>query len=481
LGRKQSAIGLVVVQGDVIMAGIVGIADAGKQELVAQMLEQIAHRGESGYKIIDRHGTTLGAVWSETEAMPAPQGLEQKAAWDGSCPTLLEPSALVQAREPFALSAAKRGGVFLARDPLGVCPLYYGRTDDRTFCFASEVKALREVTDDVQEFPAGTWYDSQEGFQTFFEMEPGPDPGQDPERIAAELRVRLDLAVSRQIKGKVVGCWLSGSLASRALAALARPRVEELHTFAVGTPGTPDLEYARRVASFLQAQHHEITVILDEVQAPLPAVIWHLESFDVPLVRSSVRRYLAAERAAGHVEMMLFDEGAEELFGAKAQLQARGTGGRADEITERVGSLHKAALQGVDRSASAQGLVAQVPFLDLDLVEYAISIPAKLKLRRNGMTVDKWILRQALAGVLPDDLLHPPATTNWQGAGVGFLLTLCAEEQISDEEYCSERTLPNGWTLQSKEALMYYRIFRERFGHVDDLSWMGREEEVSQV
>ena len=463
------------------MAGIVGIAGAGKQEQVEQMLEQIAHRGDSGSKIIERDGTTLGAVWSETEAEPVPQGLERRAAWDGSCPTLPEPSALVQAREPFVLSAANRGGVFLARDPLGVCPLYYGRTDDRTLCFASEVKALLEVTHDVQEFPAGTWYDSQEGFQTYFEMKPGLDPGKDPGRIAAELRLRLEKAVSRQIKGDVVGCWLSGSLSSRALAALARPYVGELHTFAVGTPGTPDLEYALRVASVLQTEHHEITVTLDEVQAPLPEVIWHLESFDVPLVRSSVSRYLAAERAAGLVETMLFDEGAEELFGGETPLQARGLGVCGGELAERIRSLYGAALQGVDRSASAQGLVAQVPFLDLDLVEYAISIPAEFKLRHKGMTVDKWILRQALAGVLPDELLHPPDETLWQGAGVGFLLARSAEDQITDVEYTCERDLPNGWRLQSKEALLYYRIFRECFGEMEDLSWMGRVEEVSKV
>jgi asparagine synthase (glutamine-hydrolysing) len=112
-----------------------------------------------------------------------------------------------------------------------------------------------------------------------------------------------------------MGCWLSGNLNSASLAALARPQLGELHTFAVGTPGTPDLEYTQRVAPFLQTVHHEITVTLDEVLAPVPEVIWHLESFHVPLVRSSVTRYLAAERAADYVGTILFDEGANELFG----------------------------------------------------------------------------------------------------------------------------------------------------------------------
>jgi asparagine synthase (glutamine-hydrolysing) len=178
---------------------------------------------------------------------------------------------------------------------------------------------------------------------------------------------------------------------------------------------------------------------------------------------------------------MLFDEGAEQLFAGRAQTQGSEPGTRVDYASEAVKSLHRAALQRVDRSASAQGLVAQVPFLDLDLFEYAISIPAELKLRRNGTTVDKWILRQALSGVLPENLLRPPDMALWRGAGLDFLLALSAEEQVTDTEYYCERVLPNGWMLQSKEAVMYYRIFRERFGEMDDLSWMGREEEAFKV
>jgi asparagine synthase (glutamine-hydrolysing) len=178
---------------------------------------------------------------------------------------------------------------------------------------------------------------------------------------------------------------------------------------------------------------------------------------------------------------MLFDEGAERLFAGPAQTQASEPGTRVDFAAETIKSMHRAALQRVDRSASAQGLVAQLPFLDLDLFEYAILIPAELKLRRNGTTVDKWILRQAMSGALPENLLRPPDVALWRGAGLGFLLALSAEEQVTDTQYYCERVLPNGWKLHSKEAVMYYRIFREHFGEMADLSWMGRMEEVAQV
>lgn len=465
-------------QGGKIMAGIVGIESAGKQVQVERMLEQIAHRGESGSKIIESYGATLGAVWSELEAEPAPPTLQRQAAWDGSRPPLPDPSTLDQERQPFALTASTPNGVFLARDPLGVCPLYYGRTKGGTMCFASEVKALLEVTDDLHEFPPGTWYDNQEGLQAFFRVESEPKLSQSPEAIAAQLRLRLEQAVSQRTDGDVVGCWLSGNLNSSAVAALVRPHVRVLHTFAVGTPGTPDLDYAQQVASQLHTEHHEIMITLDEVLAPLPAVIWYLESFDVPLVRSSVIRYLAAKRAARYVGAMFFDEGADELLGGHASLKEAEATELADETARSAQRLHNAALQRVDRSASSHGLVAHVPFLDLDVFEYALSIPANLKVRSNGQKAGQWLLRRALIDLLPHDALRSPNTSLWQGAGVGFFLALCAEDQITDEEFHRERVLPNGWKLDDKEALMYYRIFREHFGEIGDLSWMGRTQEA---
>jgi asparagine synthase (glutamine-hydrolysing) len=171
---------------------------------------------------------------------------------------------------------------------------------------------------------------------------------------------------------------------------------------------------------------------------------------------------------------MLFDEGATELFGGCGHLGELAPTDPADEVVESAQGLHNAALQRVDRIANSHGLVGHVPYFDLDVFEYAMSIPADLKLRQNGRTVDQWILRQAMIGILPDDELQPYNIPLWQGAGVGFFLALSAEDQITDEEFYRERVLPNGWMLDDKEALMYYRIFREHFGELEDLSWMGR-------
>jgi asparagine synthase (glutamine-hydrolysing) len=463
------------------MAGIAGIGKEGRTAQVKRMLDRISHRGEPGSKIIESHGSTLGAVWLGAEAEPAPSLLREQAVWDGTHPPLPEQAALETQRDPFALTAATSEGMLLARDPLGVCPLYYGRTEEGHICFASEVKALLDLADDIREFPPGRWYDDQVGFQTYFEVEPQPDLSQDPGRIAGQLRLRLERAISRQTDEEATGCWLSGNLTSSALAALARPHVNTLHTFAVGTPGTPDLESARKVATLLQTEHHEITVTLDEVLEPLPAVIWYLESFDVPLVRASVSRFLAAKRAADHVGTVVFDEGANLLLGGSPHNWDADPTEVVEQTIEGARTLHNTALQRVDRTASSHGLVAQVPFLDLDVFEYAVSIPSEFKLRRNGEAMDRWILRKALSSVLPADLLQPPATSLWQGAGVGFLLALSAEDRITDEEFYRERVLPAGWTLRDKEELMYYRIFREQFGELQDLSWMGRQTPMPDV
>jgi len=261
------------------MAGIVGIDRSGKQEVVARMLDRIAHRGQAGSKRIENSGVTLGAVWPAAQAAPTPPTLRYQAAWDASQPPLPVPTALAQTREHFALAAATPDGVFLARDPLGVRPLYYGWTDDGALCFASEVKALLEATPAVREFPPGAWYDRQAGLQVFARVEPRPALDQEADQIAAGLRLRLDQAVCRRVHDDVLGCWLSGGLDSSAVAALARPHVTRLHTFAAGLPGAPDLAFARQVADDLDTVHHQVVVTPDELLTALPAVIYHLESF----------------------------------------------------------------------------------------------------------------------------------------------------------------------------------------------------------
>ncbi len=463
------------------MAGIIGINCNGKQEQATRMLDKITHRGTAGCKIIKDQKATLGAVWPETQTGPTAPRLRQQAAWDGYRPPLPDPAILTQKRGPFALAAITPDGLFLARDPLGISPLYYGRTADGTLCFASEVKALLEVTQQIQEFPPGTWYHDRHGFQTFFKMGPKPALDQAADTVAENLRLRLEQAICRRLDDKVMGSWLSGGLDSSAMVALARPHVRQLHTFAAGLPGAPDLEFARKVADFVKTEHHEIIVQLDDLLDILPEVIYHLESFDALLVRSSLTNYLVAQYAADYVGSVFSGEGADELFGGYAYLKGLAHEQLSGELADITGRLHNTALQRVDRSASAHGLVAHVAFLDINVVEYAMRIPAELKIsRRQDNRVEKWILRQALTDVLPSSVLWRRKSKFWQGAGVGDLLARYADENVSDDAFRRERVLKNGWQLNTKEELLYYRIFKEHWGDLDTLAWMGRTKGAPQ-
>jgi len=271
--------------------------------------------------------------------------------------------------------------------------------------------------------------------------------------------------------GGIVGSWLSGGLDSSTMAALARPFVSNLHTFAAGFPDAPDVEHAREVADFIKSDHHEVVVSFKDLLDTLPDVIYHLESFDALLVRSSITNYLVAKRASEYVDAVFSGEGGDELFAGYEYLRNVNLNDLADELIDITARLHNTALQRVDRSASAHGTVAHVGFLDPDVVDYALRIPVKFKLRDD---VEKWILRRAMDGELPKRVLNRKKSKFWEGAGVGELIFEYADDKISDKEFTQERTLPNEWMINTKEELMYYRIFKEHFGELEDLSWMGR-------
>jgi asparagine synthase (glutamine-hydrolysing) len=444
------------------MSGIAGIAASGKQGQVERMLDKMAHRGPAGRDLVEVGDCTLGLVWTRSQANAATMLKQASIARDEA------------GHERLAQAQPTSSGFLLKRDRLGVAPLYYGWMEDGVLCFASEVKALLEVTRDVYELPPGCCYDGRR-LEPYFRLNGQPPLDEAPRQIALELRRRLAASVEKRTNDGTMGAWLSGGLDSSSVAALARPYVSQLHTFAAGIAGAPDLEYARVVADFIQSQHHEVIVTPGDMLAVLPDVIYHLESFDALLVRSSITNYLAAKAAAGYVPAVFSGEGGDELFAGYAYLKSLDPAQLDDELIDITGRLHNTALQRVDRCASAHGTVAHVAFLDPDVVDYALRIPVKYKLHGD---VEKWILRQAIDGALPEPVLNRAKAKFWAGAGVGELLADFASRHVSDHEFGQERMLPGSLVLNSKEEVMYYRIFRERFGDFDNLAWMGRTKGV---
>ncbi|MFM8321397.1 MAG: asparagine synthase-related protein [Chloroflexota bacterium] len=438
------------------MAGIAGIALAGQGAQVQRMLQRMGHRGAQR-AVFEGDMATLGMVWGSRDPV-TPGHLERDgAAWD------------TPGHGHFAVAIAGHG-VTLKRDPLGVVPLYYGRTLQGAVCFASEVKGLLEVAREVHELPPGHIFDGQQ-LQVYARLEKLPAADEDPQALADELRRRLEQAVAARVRPGEVGAWLSGGLDSSVLAALGSRQGGLFHTFTAGLAGSPDVIYARSAAETIGARHHERIVTPAELLQALPVVIYHLESFDAWLVRSSIMNYLVAGMAAEYVPAVLSGEGADELFAGYAYLKALDPAELEDELLNLTGRLHNTALQRVDRCAAAHGLQALVAFLDPLVVDFALRIPARYKLHRG---VEKWILRRAAAGWLPEAILQRPKAKFWEGSGVGDLLADEAEAAVSDADFAIQRQLPNGWLLKSKEELLYYRMFCEHFGELNDLSWMGR-------
>ena len=476
------------------MSGIAGSDSVEDVLRVNAALDAISHRGPAGMRIVEANGTTLGQVWPEAREHVR-EGEDGVAAvldgevhnWYDVQPGATSPLvALEQAyREQgpafvekldghFALAVVDSGGILLARDLVGVVPLYYSYSANEKLTFASEVKGLYALGGTPTELRPGHYLTSGEGLVQYAEITPAEPLAVSAEELATELRHVLVAAVAKRMTDRETGCWLSGGIDSSVLAGIARQQTAELRTFAVGLEGAPDLQYARMVADHIGAEHHERVVTRKELFALLPEVIHALESFDALLVRSSITNYAVGKLASEHVSAVLSGEGGDELFAGYSYLKELSASALPDELVDITKRLHNTALQRVDRCSKAHGLIAHVPFLDQDVVSFALSIPARYKLNRQAGIVEKWILRRAAEGLLPNEVLNRPKAKFWEGAGVQDVIKDHAEETVSDADFRSHRNLPDGTVLNTKEELMYYRFFCERFGEVTDTSFVGR-------
>jgi asparagine synthase (glutamine-hydrolysing) len=447
------------------MSGIAGCALGGAEAQVTTMLERIGHRGPSGSLIGGAPDATLGVVWTDGQTVAERTLRSELTAVDCGGPGRM------------AMAACSSNGLRLTRDRIGIAPLYYGSDEDGVLYFASEVKALLPFIRRAKCLPPGCALSDG----TLRRYVPPIESGavtRSSGAVAGELRARLSEAVRQSITGEEMCSWLSGGIDSSVIAALARPHVRRLRTFAAGLPGATDLEYARQVAEHIDSEHYEIVVGLHEMLRILPDVIYHLESFDALLVRSSILNYIVGRAASGFGDATLSGEGADELFAGYDYLKELDDAQLDAELLEITGQLHNTALQRVDRCSSAHGMIAHVPFLAPDVVDLAFRIPVKFKLR-NG--VEKWIVREAAEDLLPESVLNRTKSKFWEGSGVGNMLAEHAEASVSDADFAVERMLPNGWELRTKEELMNYRVFREHFGELEALDWMGRTKGAPQA
>jgi asparagine synthase (glutamine-hydrolysing) len=357
--------------------------------------------------------------------------------------------------------------VLLVRDPLGIKPLYYGHAGG-TLYFASEIKALQEVVDDVREFPAGYAYSSKRGFWRSYDLEAVARCAEPDHRIsAAHVRAQLEASVHSHLMSDVpLGVFLSGGLDSSIIAALVARELPNVHSFSVGMADSRDLAFARDVARHIGTTHHEAIYTEQMMIDALPEVIYYLESFDPALVRSAVANYFLARLARQYVTVVLSGEGADELYSGYSYLKRFETPEALErELVEITSELHNRNLQRLDRMTMAHGLEGRVPFLDRRFVEFSLTVPIDLKLY-GAEQVEKWVLRKAFEDLLPAEVVWRPKEKFAEGAGSAHVFARRAEQEISDEHYAAEARRAEeetGHKLRSKEELYYYRIFRRFF------------------
>ena len=383
----------------------------------------------------------------------------------------------------FALYDEERNEYLIARDPIGVIPLYIGHDADGKTYVASELKALEGFCDEYEPFLRGHYLYSREGVmrrwytRDWMDYEAVKDNGADID----SLRVGLQEAVKRQLMSDVpYGVLLSGGLDSSIISAIAQKfaarRVEDggqtgawwprLHSFAVGLKGAPDLEKARLVAEHIGTVHHEINYTIQEGLDALRDVIYFTETYDVTTVRASTPMYLLARviKSMG-IKMVLSGEGADEIFGGYLYFH-KAPSARAfhEETVRKLGKLHWYDCLRANKSLSAWGVEGRVPFLDRDFLDIAMRLNPKAKMCP-GQEIEKKILRQAFADLLPEEIAWRQKEQFSDGVGYSWIDTLkrITSEQVSDEQMAHAAERFPIHTPLCKEEYFYRSIFEEHF------------------
>jgi asparagine synthase (glutamine-hydrolysing) len=351
-----------------------------------------------------------------------------------------------------------------ARDALGIKPLYVGEDKQGGLWFASEVKALVGHCPTLFSIPPGAFVTESRRVERWFYPAWADSPGTRSDVAPDELLARLEQAVVKRLMSDVpIGVLLSGGLDSSLVAALARRHLSRLKTFSVGVEGAPDLAAARLVATALGADHNECTYSVREVSRSLDEVIYHLESYDVALVRSAIPCHFVSRMAADQVKVALTGEGADELFGGYSHTQRiRDPVALHRESVRLLRGLHSMNLQRVDRMTMAHGLEGRVPFLDTAFVDFAMSLDPLLKLRQAG-GLEKALLRYAAEKVLPREIAQRPKLEFSQGSATDVILEQYAAARVTDHDMAGAAARFPIDTPKTKEELLYRSIFEELF------------------
>ena len=383
----------------------------------------------------------------------------------------------------FALYDEEKDAFLIARDPIGVIPLYIGYDSGGAVYVASELKALEGQCERYETFPPGHYYWSGEpGMKRYYRRDWFDyEAVKNSEASVDAIRQALKDSVRRQLMSDVpYGVLLSGGLDSSVVSAIAERfsehRIEDggqtraywprLHSFAVGLEGAPDLAKARLVAEHIGTVHHEIHYTVQEGLDALRDVIYYIETYDVTTVRASTPMYLLARviRSMG-IKMVLSGEGADEVFGGYLYFhKAPSARDFHEETVRKLSKLHLYDCLRANKSLSAWGVEGRVPFLDKEFLDVAMALDPEAKMCP-GQTIEKQILREAFADMLPAEVAWRQKEQFSDGVGYAWIDTLkrITSEAVTDQQmaHAAERFPIN--PPRNKEEYYYRSIFAEHF------------------
>ena len=383
----------------------------------------------------------------------------------------------------FAIYDSNQDSYFIARDHMGIIPLYMGWDKDGTFYVASELKALEGICVKIELFPPGHYIMSGSSKPTQWYKRDWVDfetVKNNPTRIE-DLHNALSEAVHRQLMSDVpYGVLLSGGLDSSITSALAKKysskRIEsddtqdawwpQLHSFSVGLEGSPDLAAAKKVSEHIGSIHHEVIFTIQEGLDAIKDVIYHLETYDITTVRASTPMFLMARSIKSHgIKMVLSGEGADELFGGYLYFhKAPSAVEFHKETVRKLDKLHQYDCLRANKSLAAWGIEGRVPFLDKEFIDVAMRINPQDKMI-NKERMEKWVVRKAFEDYLPESVTWRQKEQFSDGVGYNWIDTLkeVVEAKVSNEQMDNAHFRFPLQTPQNKEEFYYRSIFEEHF------------------
>ena len=383
----------------------------------------------------------------------------------------------------FAIYDSKKDEYFIARDHMGIIPLYIGWDNKDVFYVSSELKALEGQCSKIELFPPGNYlFNSDNNFKSWYKRDwEDFENVKDLKSNIEKLRESLENAVHRQLMSDVpYGVLLSGGLDSSITSAIAKKysqkRIEsndkqpawwpQLHSFSVGLKGSPDLVAAKKVADHISTIHHEIIFTIQEGLDAVKDVIYNLETYDTTTIRASTPMYLMARviKSMG-IKMVLSGEGADELFGGYVYFhKAPNAKEFHEETVRKLDKLHQYDCLRANKSLAAWGIEGRVPFLDKEFIDVAMNINPEDKMIKNGR-IEKWVLREAFKDYLPESVLWRQKEQFSDGVGYSWIDSLkdLVSKEVSDHNLENASKIYPINTPRNKEEYYYRSIFNNHF------------------